>query len=73
LRDLGRDEFRSTGAEDFAVEIYKLHDHIKGQLHNNSQRYKRKIDQRRREINFEVGDKVLAHLRKYLRKGNIIS
>jgi hypothetical protein len=32
LRYLGRDEFRSAGAEDFAAEMQKLHDQIKGQL-----------------------------------------
>ena len=54
MRDLGRDEFRSAGKQDFAVEIQKLHDRIKGQLHNSSQRCKSRVDQRRREMNFEV-------------------
>jgi hypothetical protein len=61
---LGRDEFRSAGAEDFAAKMHNLHDQIKGQLQNSSQRYKRRANQRRREVNFKIGDQVLVHLRK---------
>jgi hypothetical protein len=61
---LSQDEFRSTGAEDFVAEMQKLHDRVREQLQDNNQKYKSKVDQRRREIQFEVGDEVLAHLRK---------
>jgi hypothetical protein len=44
--------------------MQKLHDQIKRQLHDSSQRYKNIVDQRRKEVNFEIGDQVLAHLRK---------
>jgi hypothetical protein len=44
--------------------MQKLHDQIKGQLQDSNQKYKSRIDQRRREVHFEVGDQVLAHLRK---------
>jgi hypothetical protein len=64
LRDLKHDEFRSAGAEDFVAEMQKLHDQIKGQLQDSSQKYKIQVDQKRREVHFEVGDQVLAHLRK---------
>jgi hypothetical protein len=64
LRYLGQVEFQSAGAEDFSAEMQKLHEQIKGQLHDRNQRYKNIIDQRRKEVNFEVGDQVLAHLRK---------
>jgi len=33
-------------------------------LHNNSKEYKRRVDQHRRELQFEVGYQVLAHLKK---------
>jgi hypothetical protein len=33
-------------------------------LHNSNKEYKCKVDQHRREIQFEVGDLILAHLRK---------
>jgi hypothetical protein len=63
LRDLGQSEIRSIGAEDFVAEMQRLHSHIRGQLQNNSQAYKNKVDQYHRELQFEVGYQVLAHLR----------
>jgi hypothetical protein len=64
LRDMEQSEFRSVGAEDFTAEMQKLHDQIKEQLQNNNAEYKHRVDQHRRELQFEVGDQVLAHLRK---------
>jgi hypothetical protein len=64
LRDLEKSEFRSVGAEDFAAEMQELHSKIKERLQNSNQEYKRREDQHRRELQFEVGDLVLAHLRK---------
>jgi hypothetical protein len=64
LRDLGKSEFRSAGAEDFAAEMQELHSKIKEWLKNSSQEYKCRADQHRRELQFEVGDLVLAHLRR---------
>jgi hypothetical protein len=64
LRDLGQSEIRSTGAEDFAAEMQKLHSQIRGQLQNYSQEYKLRVDQHHRELQFEVGDQVLTHIRK---------
>jgi hypothetical protein len=42
----------------------ELHSQVKERLHNSSQEYKRGADQHRRQLQFEVGDLVLAHLRK---------
>jgi hypothetical protein len=64
LRDLKQDEFRSTGAEDFTAEMQELHNQIKEQLKKTSSEYKCRGDQHRRRLEFEVGDQVLAHLRK---------
>jgi hypothetical protein len=64
LRDLDQSEFRSVGAEDFAAEMQELHSKIKERLQNSNQEYKRREDYHRRDIQFEVGDLVLAHLRK---------
>ena len=44
--------------------MQSLHSQIRGQLQISSQEYKCRADQHRREIQFEVGDQVLAHLRK---------
>jgi hypothetical protein len=41
-----------------------LHSRIKERLHNSSQEYKLRADQHRLELQFEVGDLILAHLRK---------
>jgi hypothetical protein len=43
LRDLNQDEFISARVDDFVVEMQKLHDRVKEQLHNNNQKYKRRV------------------------------
>jgi hypothetical protein len=42
----------------------ELHSQVKERLLKSSQEYKCRADQHRRQIQFEVGDLVLAHLRK---------
>jgi hypothetical protein len=42
----------------------KLHSQIRGQLQISSQEYKHIVDKHRKELQFEVRDKVLAHLGK---------
>ena len=42
----------------------RLHDQVKRQIQDNNQKYKKIIDQKRREVQFEVGDEVLVHFRK---------
>jgi hypothetical protein len=64
LRYLEQGEIRSAGAEYFAAEMQKLHSQIIKQLQNSNQKYKHRDYQHRRELQFEVGDQVLAHLRK---------
>jgi hypothetical protein len=64
LRDFEQNEFRSVGAEDFAEEMQEIHNKIKEKLTNSNQEYKRREDQHRKELQFEVGDLILAHLRK---------
>jgi hypothetical protein len=44
--------------------MQKLHSHIIVKLQSSSQVYKRRVDQNHREIQFEVGDEVLTHLKK---------
>jgi hypothetical protein len=44
--------------------MHRIHGHIKEQLQIFNQKYKHKVDQHHREIQFEVGYQVLAHLRK---------
>jgi hypothetical protein len=56
--------FRSTSAKEFAEAMKELHNQVKERLQSSNQEYKRRADQHRRELQFEVGDLILAHLRK---------
>ena len=42
----------------------ELHSQVKERLQNSSQEYNQRVDQHRRQLQFEVGDLVLEHLRK---------
>jgi hypothetical protein len=42
----------------------ELHAEVKQRLQKSNQEYKRRADQTKRQFQFEVGDMVLAHLRK---------
>ena len=64
LRDSEHNATRRASAEDFAEAMKELHNQVKERLHNSSQEYKRRADQHRRQLQFEVGDLILAHLRK---------
>lgn len=63
LRYLGKVEHRSADTEDFVATMSDLHEEIKQKLQDNNYKYKQREYLRRREVNFEVGDMVLAHLR----------
>jgi hypothetical protein len=54
----------SESAEEFAEAMQELHSKVKQRLMKSNQEYKRRADQRKRQLQFEVGDMVLAHLRK---------
>jgi hypothetical protein len=64
LRDSGQNSTRNASAEKFAEVMKELHSQVKERLQNSSQEYKRGANQHRRQLQFEVGDLVLAHLRK---------
>ena len=64
LRDLGQLEKISANGEDFARAINDLHEQVKMKLQDNSKRYKQKADLKWREVQFNVGDQVIVHLRK---------
>jgi hypothetical protein len=63
LKDSEQNETRSASA-DFAEAMKELHSQVREHLQNSSQEYKCRADQQRRELQFEVGDMILAHLRK---------
>jgi hypothetical protein len=64
LRDSEQTVTRSASAENFVEAMKELHNQVREQLQNSSQEYKRRVDQHKRELQFEVGDLILAHLRK---------
>jgi hypothetical protein len=64
LRDSEKISTRSASAEDFAEAMKELHSRVKERLKNSSQEYKHRSNQQRRQLQFEVGDLILAHLRK---------
>jgi hypothetical protein len=64
LQDLGKLEQRSADGEDFAIAISELHEQVKQKLQDSNYKYKMKAYLKRREVSYEVGDMVLAHLRK---------
>ena len=54
----------SASAEEFAEAMKELHSRVKERLLKSNQEYKKRVDQHQRQLQFEVGDLVLAHLRK---------
>ena len=57
-------EKRSAYGEYFAARISELHEEFKERLHKSNANYKERVDSKRREKKYEVGDLVLAYLRK---------
>jgi hypothetical protein len=64
LRDLEWTATSSASAEEFTETMKELHSRVKEWLLESSQEYKHRADQHRRQLQFKIGDLVLAHLRK---------
>jgi hypothetical protein len=64
LREPEQAETSSARAEEFAEAMKELHTKVKQRLQKMNQEYKCRADQRKRQLQFEVGDMVLVHLRK---------
>ena len=64
LRETEQAGTSSASAEEFAEAMRELHAKVKQRLQKSNQEYKRRADQRKRQLQFAVGDFVLAHLRK---------
>ena len=64
LRDLGKHEKRSAHGEDFVVSMHGLQETIKKRLQESAKKYKQRLDLKRREVNFQIGDLVMAYLKK---------
>ena len=55
---------KSASAEEFTEAMEELHRRVKQRLLKSNQEYKHRADQHWRQLQFKVGDLVLAHLRK---------
>jgi hypothetical protein len=64
LRDSEQADTSSTSVGEFAKAMKELHSQVKERLSKSSREYKHRADQHRRQLQVEVGDLVLAHLRK---------
>jgi hypothetical protein len=64
LRDSEQTATSSASAEEFVEAMKELHSQVKQRLLKSSQEYKHRVDQHQRQLQFEVGELVLEHLRK---------
>ena len=64
LRNLAKAKLRSAKGGDFSLEMQAIHEQVKQKLQDSSIKYKSIAYLKRREVNFEVGDLVLTHLRR---------
>jgi hypothetical protein len=64
LRDLSLQDKTSAQGEVFAEHIKSLHDQVRRHLQQQNEKYKARADQGKRDLQFKVGDLVLAYLRK---------
>ena len=64
LRYLGNKERRSAEGEYFAISMHELQENIKKRLQESAEKYKQKANLKRREVHFQVGDLVMAYLKK---------
>jgi hypothetical protein len=64
LRDSEQTATSSASVGEFAEAMKELHSQVKERLLKSSQEYKRRANQHRRQLQSQVGDLVLVHLRK---------
>ena len=64
LRNLGKNETRIEKFEEFEEQMQRLQEDVKGRLQESSGKYKQRVDMKRREKEFQVGDLVMVYLRK---------
>ena len=64
LRKMEQGERTSAEVEEFAYHIKSLHEEVHAHINKMNQKYKARVDQRRRHKEFQVGDMVMIHLQK---------
>ena len=70
LRTLGDLDKRIGQAKDFVQTMKEIQDQVRKTIQDNTQKLKAKLDEKRKDIQFVVGDYVMVHLNKVrLQKG----
>lgn len=64
LRDLGSAAIRSGYAKEFSQSMKEVHESVRQALKENTSKIKQKVDEKRRNLQFQVGDLVMVHLNK---------
>lgn len=64
LRDLQGLDKRSGDANEFTEAMKEVHQQVKDTLQQSIQKVKARVDQRRRDVHYQVGDMVMVHLNK---------
>ena len=54
----------SFGFQEFAEQMQRLQEEVKGKLQESSNKYKQRVDMKRKEKEFQVRDLVMVYLRK---------
>ena len=65
LIDIVGEEKISDAGEEFSNFMESLHKEVKLRIEQSNQKYKENAYQSRRHHDFQVGDEVMAHLKKF--------
>ena len=70
MRDLGEIEYRSGRVEYFSQTMKEIQEKVNKTIQDNTQKVKVKVYERRKDIQFSIGDYIMVHLNKSrLQKG----
>lgn len=64
LRDIQELERRSAQGEGYAVAMKEIHDRVRETLQKNTEKYKEKANEKKRDVQYKMGDLVMAILKK---------
>ena len=64
LMNLGDMDHRCGQAEDFFQTMKEIQEQVKDTIQSNSQKLKAKVDEKRKDVHFSIGDYVKVHLKQ---------
>ena len=64
IRNLGGQDRRSAYGEYFESSMHELQENVKKKLQESARKYKQRANMKRKEVNFQFGDLVMAYIRK---------